>query len=93
MDNITFASGYSVLADSLKHPKYPIWILHGGDHYTTLFSFEREQALSSGAPKKKSGAGHDDSNKCVNDCGFYGNPEWFGYCKKCYDQVTYADKN
>eukprot|EP01059_Diplonema_ambulator_P009944 TRINITY_DN19922_c0_g1_i1.p1 TRINITY_DN19922_c0_g1~~TRINITY_DN19922_c0_g1_i1.p1 ORF type:complete len:503 (+),score=66.18 TRINITY_DN19922_c0_g1_i1:41-1510(+) len=25
------------LADSLKSPKYPIWILHGGDHFTTLY--------------------------------------------------------
>lgn len=48
---MTFASGYSVLADILKHPKYPIWILHGGDHYTTLFSFD-VNVLTLGNPKK-----------------------------------------
>jgi hypothetical protein len=90
VDNMTFGSGYSVLADSLKHPKYPIWILHGGDHYTILFSFDSE-ALNLGVPKKKSGASEFDSNKCVNDCGFFGNSEWYGYCKKCYDQLTEAN--
>ncbi len=26
-----------VVADALKNPIYPIWILHGGDHFTLLF--------------------------------------------------------
>lgn len=51
MENITFGSGYSLLTDSLKHPKFPIWILHGGDHYTTLLGFKTD-ILSKGAPKK-----------------------------------------
>jgi len=25
--------------ESLMSPKYPVWILHGGDHFTVLFSF------------------------------------------------------
>jgi hypothetical protein len=51
VENITFGSGYSLLTDSLKHPKHPIWILHGGDHYTTLFAFQ-ELPLKKGAPQK-----------------------------------------
>lgn len=26
------------LADDLKNPKTPVWLLHGGDHFTVLFS-------------------------------------------------------
>jgi len=26
------------LCDALKNPEYPIWILHGGDHFTTAWS-------------------------------------------------------
>eukprot|EP01061_Rhynchopus_euleeides_P047041 TRINITY_DN9229_c0_g2_i2.p1 TRINITY_DN9229_c0_g2~~TRINITY_DN9229_c0_g2_i2.p1 ORF type:complete len:547 (+),score=194.08 TRINITY_DN9229_c0_g2_i2:178-1641(+) len=26
------------LADTLKSPPYPVWLLHGGDHFTTVFS-------------------------------------------------------
>lgn len=25
------------VCDSLKSPTLPVWILHGGDHFTTLF--------------------------------------------------------
>mmetsp|Transcript_15141 Transcript_15141/g.24133 ORF Transcript_15141/g.24133 Transcript_15141/m.24133 type:complete len:501 (+) Transcript_15141:176-1678(+) len=29
-----------VVCDALKSPKSPVWILHGGDHFTTLWSNE-----------------------------------------------------
>ena len=29
------------VADTLKSPPYPVWILHGGDHFTTLFAASR----------------------------------------------------
>lgn len=33
-------SGVAV-ANSLRIPQFPVWILHGGDHFTTLFSLAR----------------------------------------------------
>ena len=63
VENVTFGSGFAILSDRLKHPTYPIWIVHGGDHYTTLFGFDKDGILSRGIPKK---AGGLDSGQCVN---------------------------
>ncbi|KAJ9472809.1 Protein FAM188A-like protein [Diplonema papillatum] len=36
------------LADSLKSPEAPVWVVHGGDHFTTLFSATRATGEESG---------------------------------------------
>ena len=38
------------VADSLKAPPYPVWILHGGDHFTVLFSNVVAGVPEGGAP-------------------------------------------
>eukprot|EP01124_Arcella_intermedia_P014265 TRINITY_DN20669_c0_g2_i1.p1 TRINITY_DN20669_c0_g2~~TRINITY_DN20669_c0_g2_i1.p1 ORF type:complete len:555 (+),score=112.63 TRINITY_DN20669_c0_g2_i1:61-1725(+) len=82
VENMTFGSGFTLLSDIFKHPNYPIWVLHGGDHYTTLFSFDKS-ALTVGKPKVTGG----DSGKCAGGCGFFGNPVTFGYCSSCWKKV------
>lgn len=29
------------IADALKSPRYPVWIMHGGDHFTTMWTEKR----------------------------------------------------
>jgi len=32
--------------------------------------------------------------QCKNQCGFFGNPEWFGYCSICFKQLSvYSQQN
>jgi hypothetical protein len=37
------------MADDLKSPLVPVWLLHGGDHFTTLFSCDPPAAVSDAA--------------------------------------------
>eukprot|EP01126_Amoeba_proteus_P047270 TRINITY_DN5386_c0_g1_i12.p1 TRINITY_DN5386_c0_g1~~TRINITY_DN5386_c0_g1_i12.p1 ORF type:complete len:341 (-),score=60.22 TRINITY_DN5386_c0_g1_i12:175-1197(-) len=87
VENITFGSGYSVISEKFKHPTFPIWILHGGDHYTTLFGFSAE-VLKHGIARNVGGGGTNvSSGMCVNNCGFHGSVVTFGYCSSCYTSV------
>jgi len=37
------------ITDALKTPKYPVWLIHGGDHFTILFSLSLGVKFEAGA--------------------------------------------
>jgi hypothetical protein len=44
----THESDGQPLADDLKSPQTPVWLLHGGDHFTVLFVTDRVSNLNQG---------------------------------------------
>jgi len=43
------------LADGLKSPALPVWVLHGGDHFTTLFAGSVDAAATLGCGGQEAG--------------------------------------
>lgn len=43
---------------------------------------------SASSMHKRKGVLHGQELKCKNGCGYYGNPEWQGYCSKCHRELN-----